>query len=192
MFSYVYLYSLSLCVCCFLAIRHTHAPFCMRFIHPASDTGRQTAEDKRESVHREELKHSGRGEEEGPGSGSASAPRLFSPVAALSKALERPPALTPPPATPTAQKKSAGTAPELAQTLEKLLVSPPPQDKPPSTIAAASESPENLQASPASHKKKSPGTADLRVSTQERREAASQHTTKPEPVDQRTEPPLSE
>ncbi|XP_056243916.1 capping protein, Arp2/3 and myosin-I linker protein 2 isoform X2 [Seriola aureovittata] len=163
----------------------------------ACDTGRQAAEEMKES------KHPPPGEEEAPGLGcppckaqaqqAASAPRLFSPAAALNKVLERPPALTQPPVTPTSQKRSPSTAPELAPTLEKLLVCPPPQDKTPSTTPAASESQDNPQVSPLSHKKKSPGTVALRISTQERRQAASQqHMTEAEPADQRTEPPLSE
>ncbi|XP_037623048.1 capping protein, Arp2/3 and myosin-I linker protein 2 isoform X4 [Sebastes umbrosus] len=164
-----------------------------------------------------ETKHPPLGEEETPGSGcpsstapaqqEARAPRLFSPTAALNKApsvLERPPALTlsleKPLVTPPSEKKSPSTVPPLLQTLEKRLVSPPPpppQEKTPGTIPAASESPENPQVSPLSHKKKSPGTApgtaDVRNSTQERGEAASkQHTVTAEPADQRTEPPLSE
>uniref|UniRef100_A0A3Q3EGF7 Capping protein regulator and myosin 1 linker 2 n=1 Tax=Labrus bergylta TaxID=56723 RepID=A0A3Q3EGF7_9LABR len=52
---------------------------------------------------------------------------------------------------------------------------------------------EPLEVSPQSHKEKSPGSGDLRKSTQERGEAVSkQHTVKAEPADQRTEPPLSE
>ncbi|XP_071344816.1 capping protein, Arp2/3 and myosin-I linker protein 2 isoform X2 [Trachinotus anak] len=146
----------------------------------AGDTRRQTAEEELK-----EAKHTPPGGEDAPGSGclsstaqaqqAALAPRLFSP--ALTQTLENPPV----------------TAPELAQTLEKLLVSPPPQDKAPSTIPAASESPEKPQLSPWSHKKKTPGTVDLRHSTQERREAVpQQHTTRAEPADQRTDPPLSE
>ncbi|XP_042352050.1 capping protein, Arp2/3 and myosin-I linker protein 2 [Plectropomus leopardus] len=184
----------------------------------ASDTGRQTAGDKKEAVQREELKaERGRtgcdgtlaetkppppGEKETPGSGCPSStaqaqqeapvPQLFSPTAALDKA---PSILEKPPVTPTSEKKSPSIAQAQPQTLEKLLVSPTPQEKTPSTIPAASETPEIPQVSP--HKKKSPGTApatvDVRNSTQERGEAASkQHTTKAEPADQRTEPPLSE
>ncbi|XP_041794805.1 capping protein, Arp2/3 and myosin-I linker protein 2 isoform X2 [Chelmon rostratus] len=195
----------------------------------ASDTGKQTAEEK-EAVQKEELKaergrtgcggtvaetkHHPPGEDETPGSGcpsstaqaqqEASAPRLFSPAKALDKAPpipERPPAQTQtlekPPVTPTTQKKSPSTAPPFPQTLEKLLVSPSPQEKMPSTIPAASASPENPQVSPLPHKEKgadtAPATVDLRNSMQERGEAVSkQHTTKAEPADQRTEPPLSE
>ncbi|XP_051239086.1 capping protein, Arp2/3 and myosin-I linker protein 2 isoform X2 [Dicentrarchus labrax] len=153
-----------------------------------------------------ETKHSPPGEEEAPGSGcpsstaqaqqEASAPRLLGPAAALDK--ERPLALIQilekPPVPPTSQKKSPSRVPALPQTLEKLLVSPPTEEKTPSTIPA--ESPENPQVSPLSHKEKGPGTnlasVDLRNSTQERGEAVSkQHTTKAEPADQRTEPPLS-
>ncbi|XP_078024393.1 capping protein, Arp2/3 and myosin-I linker protein 2 isoform X2 [Epinephelus lanceolatus] len=196
----------------------------------ATDTGKQTTEQKKEATQKEELKaeggrtgcegtlaetkHPPPAEEETPGSGcpsskaqaqlETSVPRLVSPTAALDKApsiLERPPVLTQtlerPPVTPTSEKKSPNTASALPQTLEKLLVSPPPQEKTPSTIPATSESPENPQLSSLSHKKKSPGTVpatvDVRNSTQERGEAVSkQHTTKAEPADQRTEPPLSE
>ncbi|XP_070763209.1 capping protein, Arp2/3 and myosin-I linker protein 2 [Enoplosus armatus] len=181
----------------------------------AGDTATQAAEEKKEEL-RAERARTGRGgmvaettkqpppgEEEAPYSGcpsstaqapqEASAPRLFSPAAALDKAppiLGRPPALT----QTKSQKKSPGTAPALPQTLEKLLASPPPQEKTPSTIPAASDSPENPQASPPSHEEKGPGTApaavDLGNSTQERGEAGSkQHTAKAEPADQRTEPP---
>lgn len=202
---------------------------CMFLIQPASDTGRPTAEEKKEAVQKEEpkadrgrtscggtvaeTKHPPPGEEESPGSGcpsstaqaqqEASVPQILSPTAALDKAPpipERPPALTQTleksPVTPTSEKKSPCTATALPQTLEKLLVSPPPQEKTPSTIPAASESPENPPVSPLSHKKSpgtGPSTVDVRNSTQERGEAASkQHTTKAEPADQRTEPPLSE
>ncbi|XP_050929608.1 capping protein, Arp2/3 and myosin-I linker protein 2 isoform X2 [Lates calcarifer] len=190
----------------------------------ARDTGKETPEEKKDAVQKEELKagkgrmgcggtatgakYPSPGEQEAPGLGcpssttqaqqAASVSRLFSPAAALDKAsstLERPPALSQtlekPPVTPTSQKRSPST------TLEKLLVSPSPQDKTPCTIPAASESPENPQVSPLSHKKKSPGTVpatmDPRNSTQERGEVISkQHTVKAEPADQRTEPPLSE
>ncbi|XP_039664730.1 capping protein, Arp2/3 and myosin-I linker protein 2 isoform X2 [Perca fluviatilis] len=196
----------------------------------ASDTGKQTSGGKKEAVQMDELKaergragcgrtvaetkHPPPGEEDSPGSRcpsstaqaqqEASAPRLFSPTAALDRmpsVLERPPALTQslekPPVTPTSEKKSPSTAPPLPRTLEKPPVSPPSQEKTPSTIPAASESPEHPGVSPLSHKKKSPGavaaTADVRNSTQERGEALStQHTMKAEPADQRTEPPLSE
>ncbi|XP_035013107.2 capping protein, Arp2/3 and myosin-I linker protein 2 isoform X2 [Hippoglossus stenolepis] len=170
----------------------------------ASDKGKETAGEKKDQ--KEELKSQKGGgtiaeakypspeEEEALGSGCASstaqtqqgvsAPRLFTPAAALNKASstqERPPARTPtlekPPVTSTTQKKSPSTVP----TLDKLLVSPPLQDKTSSTT----------------HKKKSPGTApatmDLGNSTEERGEALfKQHTMKAEPADQRTEPPLSE
>lgn len=188
----------------------------------ASDTGKETADVKKEAVQKEQLKaekgggtvaetkHPPPGEQEVPGSGcpsstaparqGAPAPRLCSPAASLIKAPsapERPPALTQtlekPSLTSTFQKKSPSTAPALAPTLEKLLVSPPPRDKTSSTIPAASEVPENPHVSPVSHKKKSPGTVDLGNSTQESGEALSeQHTVKAEPADQRTEPPPSE
>ncbi|XP_034735685.1 capping protein, Arp2/3 and myosin-I linker protein 2 [Etheostoma cragini] len=190
----------------------------------ASDTGKHTCEGKKENVQMDErgrpgcgrtvaeTKHPPPGEEDTPGSRSpsctaqaqqeASAPRLFSPTAAVDRSvLERPPLLTQsrerPPVTPTSEKKSPSTAPPMPRTLEKLLVSPPPQEKTPSTIPAASESPEHPRVSPLSHKKKSPGaaaaTADVRNSTQERGGALStQHTMKAEPADQRTEPPLCE
>lgn len=217
-------YSLIRCFSFFLQSIHILPSVCLFFIHPASDTGKQAAEEKKELKSDRgrmgcggmvaETKHPSPGEEEAPGSGcpsstattqqEASAPQLFSPAAALDKALsilERPPALTQtmekPPITPTSRKKSPSTAPALPQTLEKLLVSPPSQEKTPNTIPAASESPENPQVSPLSHKEKGPSTVpatvDLRNSTQERGEAGSkQHTTKAEPADQRTEPPLSE
>ncbi|XP_031723978.1 mucin-5AC-like [Anarrhichthys ocellatus] len=177
----------------------------------AGDTGKQTAEDRKEAVQKEELKaergrtkHPPPGEEETPGSGrpssaETSAPRVFSPTAARS-ILERPPALTPslekkPPVPPTWEKKSPSAAPPLPRTLEKLLVSPPPREKSLSTIPSGS--PENPRVSPLSHKKQSPGTApgtaDVRNSTQEGGEAVSkQHTMKAEPADQRTDSPLSE
>ncbi|XP_068578997.1 capping protein, Arp2/3 and myosin-I linker protein 3-like [Cebidichthys violaceus] len=173
----------------------------------AGDTGKQTAEDRKEAVQKEELKaergrtkHPSPGEEETPGSGrpssaETSAPRLFSPTAAPS-ILERPPALTQnlekkPPVPPTWEKKSPSAVPLLPRTLEKLPVSPPPREKSLSTIPSGS--PENPRVSPLSHKKQSPGTADVRNSTQEGGEAVSkQHTMKAEPADQRTEPPLSE
>ncbi|KAI3371792.1 hypothetical protein L3Q82_024346, partial [Scortum barcoo] len=194
------------------------------FIHPASDTGKQAAEDKKELKPERgslgcggmvaETKHPPPGEEEATGSGcpsstaqaqqEASGPQLFSPAAALDKALpilERPPALTQtmekPPVTSTSRKKSPSTSPALPQTLEKLLVSPASQEKTLSTIPATSESPEKSQVSPLSNKEKGPSTVpatvDLTNSTQERGEAGSKnHTTKEEPADQRTEPPLSE
>lgn len=117
------------------------------------------------------------GEEQAPCSGcstaqEASAPQVFM-TAALST-LERPKALSQilerPPLPPTFQKKSLGTAPTAAQTLEQLLVSSPPQEKTLSTISTASESLENPKVSPLSHKKKSPSTVpatvELRNSTQ--------------------------
>ncbi|XP_054476721.1 capping protein, Arp2/3 and myosin-I linker protein 2 [Anoplopoma fimbria] len=168
----------------------------------AGDMGKQTAEDKKEAVHKEELKaergrtgcggtaaetkHPSPGEELTPGSGCPSSlPRLFSPTAAPS-ILERPPV------PPIWEKKSPSTAPQLLRTLEKLPVSPPPPGKSPSTISSGS--PENPRvSSQGSHKKQSPGTADVRNSTQEEERAVSkQHTMKAEPADQRTEPPLSE
>ncbi|KAA8590692.1 hypothetical protein FQN60_014626 [Etheostoma spectabile] len=190
----------------------------------ASDTGKQTCEGKKETVQMDErgrpgcgrtvaeTKHPPPGEEDTPVSRcpsstaqaqqEASAPRLFSPTAAVDRSvLERPPALTQTrersPVTPTSEKKSPSTAPPVPRTLEKPLVSPPPQEKTPSTIPAAPESPEHPRVSPLSHKKKSPGavaaTADSRNSTQERGGALSaQHTMKAEPADQRTEPPLCE
>lgn len=218
----------SVLILCFLVFllpwqtTHTLPSACMSFIHPASDTGKETADVKKEAVQKEQLKaekgggtvaetkHPPPGEQEVPGSGcpsstaparqGAPAPRLCSPAASLIKAPsapERPPALTQtlekPSLTSTFQKKSPSTAPALAPTLEKLLVSPPPRDKTSSTIPAASEVPENPHVSPVSHKKKSPGTVDLGNSTQESGEALSeQHTVKAEPADQRTEPPPSE
>ncbi|XP_020496693.2 capping protein, Arp2/3 and myosin-I linker protein 2 [Labrus bergylta] len=178
----------------------------------ASDTGKQAAEDQKKVVHKDartvaETKPPPPPVKEKfpsfacPSStaqaqheGSA---RLLSPAAALDKAPsvpERPLAQThtleKPPVTPTSQKKSPGTSPAFSQTLEKLLVSQSPQEKTPSTSPAASEP---LEVSPQSHKEKSPGSGDLRKSTQERGEAVSkQHTVKAEPADQRTEPPLSE
>ncbi|XP_044049141.1 capping protein, Arp2/3 and myosin-I linker protein 2 isoform X3 [Siniperca chuatsi] len=169
----------------------------------ASDTGKQTAEEKIEAAQNKELKaerertgcggkvaetkHPPSGEEEAPCSGcpstaqaqkEASAPRLFSPAAALDKApstLERPPAVT--------------------QTMEKPPLTPKSLTKTPSTIPAVSESPENPQVRSLSHKEKGPSIVPVTVdlSTQERGEAGSkQHTMKAEPADQRTEPPLSE
>lgn len=191
----------------------------MFVIHPASDTGKETAEEKKEAFQREELKaERGRmgcggmvgetkqtppGKDEVPGSGcpssivqaqrEPSAPRFVSPAVALDKALsilERPPALTQPPVTPTSQKKSPSTPPALPQPLEKLLVSLPPQQKTPSTIPAVFENP---RVSPMSHEEKGsgtvPATVDLKNSTQA---VSKQHTTKAEPADQRTEPPLPE
>uniref|UniRef100_A0A8C4ELX5 Capping protein regulator and myosin 1 linker 2 n=1 Tax=Dicentrarchus labrax TaxID=13489 RepID=A0A8C4ELX5_DICLA len=204
----------------FLRSKRILQSVCMFFIHPASDKGtageKKEAVQKDELKAERgrtgcegtvaETKHSPPGEEEAPGSGcpsstaqaqqEASAPRLLGPAAALDK--ERPLALIQilekPPVPPTSQKKSPSRVPALPQTLEKLLVSPPTEEKTPSTIPA--ESPENPQVSPLSHKEKGPGTnlasVDLRNSTQERGEAVSkQHTTKAEPADQRTEPPLS-
>lgn len=202
----------------------------MFFIHPARDMGKQIAGEKKETVQGEEpmlekgrtsyggvvaeTEHLPPGEDKAPCSGcssstakvqqEATAPQLFSPAAALNKALsiqERPPALTQtlekPPLTTTSPKKSPGTPTTLPQTLEELLVSPPPQEMIPSTISATSASPEKPQVSPLSHGEKGPGTlpatVDPRNSTQERREVVTkQHTTKAEPADQRTEPPLSE
>lgn len=129
----------------------------MFFIYPASDTGKQTAEEKKEAVQKEELKAEGQrtgcggmvadsmhpppGQEESPYSGcpssaaqaqqEASAPQLFSPAAALNKApsiLERPPALT--------------------ETMEKPPLTPKSQKKSPSTAPAFPQPLENLLVSP--------------------------------------------
>ncbi|XP_038562432.1 capping protein, Arp2/3 and myosin-I linker protein 2 isoform X2 [Micropterus salmoides] len=123
----------------------------------ASDTGKQTAEEKKEAVQKEELKAEGQrtgcggmvadsmhpppGQEESPYSGcpssaaqaqqEASAPQLFSPAAALNKApsiLERPPALT--------------------ETMEKPPLTPKSQKKSPSTAPAFPQPLENLLVSP--------------------------------------------
>lgn len=188
----------------------------MFFVRTASDTGKRIAEEQKEELKAEKGRMGcgcGLFPEKEQATGSecssstfqtqqeASASHLFSPAAALDKALstlERPKALSQtldkPPVTPTSQKKSPSTAPPLAQTLEKLLVSSPPQEETPSSVSAASECLENPQVNPLSHKKKSPSTVpatvELRNSTQEREEVVSkQHTTK---EDQRTEPPLSE
>lgn len=191
----------------------------MFFIHTAGDTGKESVEKKKEPVQKVELKverrrtvaetkHPPPEEDEGPNSGcpsstaqaqqEASSLGLISPAAALNKApsiLERAAALSQtlekPPVTPTSQKKSPSTAQVSPQTVEKLLVSPTAQEKIPSTIPDTLASPEIPQ------EEKDPGTApatvDLRNSTQERGEAVSkQHTTKAEPADQRTEPPLSQ
>lgn len=164
-------------------------------MHTASDTGKCIADEQKEELKAEkgtmgcagtetETKHPSSGEEQAPGSEcssstaqEASAPRLFSPAAALDKALS------------TLERPKA-----LSQNLEKPSLPPTCQKKSPSTAPAASESPGNPKVSPLSHKKKSPSTVpatvQLRNSTQEREEVVSkQHTTK---ADQRTEPPLSE
>lgn len=180
----------------------------MFLTHPASDTGKQTAEEQKEVVQKEagtvaETKQPPPPvKEKSPGlvcpSSTAQAQheassRLFSPAATLDKAPsipEKPLAQTleKPPVTPTSQKRSPCTSPAFTQTLEKLLVAPPPQEKTPSTSPAASEPPE---VSPHSHKEKSP--TDVRKSTHEREETVSkQHTVKAEAADQRTEPPLPE
>ncbi|CAJ1057326.1 capping protein%2C Arp2/3 and myosin-I linker protein 2 [Xyrichtys novacula] len=178
----------------------------------ASDAGKQAAEEQKEDVQKDagavtETKQPPPPvKERSPSSVCPSSTaqaqheassRLFSPAAALDKAPpvpERPLAQTQtlekPPVTPTSQKKSPCTSPIFTQTLEKLLVSPPSQEKTPSTSPAASKLPE---VSPQSLKEKSPGTVDLRKSTQESGEAVSkEHIVKAEPADQRTEPPLSE
>ncbi|KAM7396102.1 hypothetical protein PAMP_019171 [Pampus punctatissimus] len=162
----------------------------------ARETWKQTAEEKEQLKPGcggmvDESRHPPPEGAEAPVSGcpssaaQASASRLFSPAATLEK----------PVVTPTSQEKSPGTAPALAHLLEKTLVSPPPREKTPSTIS--SETLQRSQVSPLPHKKKSPGTSaatvDVGNSTQERGEVVSkQHTTKAEPADQRTEPPLSE
>lgn len=181
-------------------------PTCTEDPTSAREMGKQTAEEKKEELKAgcggmlHQSKHPPTAGAEAPASGcpssaaqsqqESSAPRLFSPAAATDKA---PPTLEKPAVTSTSQEKSLSTAPALAHLLEKTLVSPPPHEKTPSTISSETRP----QVSPQSHKKKSPGTlaatADLGNSTKERGEAVSkQHTTKAEPADQRTEPPLSE
>ncbi|XP_062276911.1 capping protein, Arp2/3 and myosin-I linker protein 2 [Scomber scombrus] len=140
-------------------------------------TGKQAAEEKKEAGCRGTLDQSKHPPQEVSGFPSsaaqaqkeeASAPRLFSPTAAVDKP---PPTLEKPALTPTSHVKGPGSI--SSETLQRPQASPPP------------------------HRKKSPGTlaatADVGNSTQERGEAVSkQHTTKAEPADQRTEPPLSE
>lgn len=130
---------------------------CVFLIHPASHTGKQTSEGKKEAVQMDELKaergwtgcrrtvaetkHPPPGEEDTPGSRcpcsiaqaqqEASAPRLFSPTASLDRApsvLERPPALT--------------------QCLEKPPVTPTSEKKSPSTAPPLPRTLEKLPVSP--------------------------------------------
>lgn len=161
----------------------------MLFILAAGHTGKRSREEKKEPVLREELKeHGGRtgvetkhappGEDKGLSSRSSSstaqaqqttsAPQLVIPATVLDKP-------------PSILERAAA----LSQTLERPPITPTSQKKIPSTIPHAPAAPQNLQ-----QERGHDPAPDLRNSTQDT--VSKQHTSKAEPADQRTEPPLSE
>lgn len=122
-------------------------------------------------------------------SSTALAQQEASAAAALSKALsimERATALSHNLEAPTSQKKSPSISPVSPQTVEKLSLSV--QEKILSTMPHTPEIPQE-----AKYRGTAQATVDLRNCKGKGEEANSkQQPTKTEPVDQRTEPPLSE